>query len=445
MNRGLSLIITRNEAMLGFYYGGKKMYKWMKEHKRQRNQVLLVGGVEICICILLFCWYAKINNWNVNNRELTATYDFSEIHSFGKKIFDIIKEISSLYVTIFGVSVVATLKKLFGNMGITQKNKYCIIAKNYDWADKCKLVLLSYAKLFVGFFEWSVPIYIFRLVVSAMEKIFELKKRISIMELNIFIFCLILAVVVICMSYLITKSLYSIVALLIYCLCILGLILGYFIATSRALYITITILSIIYSEIILNVFHKFDMVKRKGSLCLCICFISRDVISSVLLVGVILFNMKYIYIITYIIFAIILLVEFTYELYKNADYLHDVYITFTDENKRVKTRMGIREIGDMVMYTAPNKIDNWVNSKSIKNIRYSCQLSLLEKVQYRKIAGQHLIYADLNGIRVIADKYSIKNDWIYFYNIYNWEMRTNVYHLSDCIALCDKTKLTKTD
>ena len=423
------------------------MYKWMKEHKRQRKLALLVGGVEIGICILFFLWYAKINNWNMNNRELAETYDFSGIHSICKKIYEAIVEILSLNAAVSGVSVVAMAKKIFGNTGNTPKKQYWIIWKKRDLSDKYKLVLMSYVQLFVGFFEWGVPVYICSFVLRVMGKIFEFKKQINIVDLSLGVFCLILgAVIVICMSYLITKShLYSIRVLLIYCLCILGLVLGSFAKTSMALYMTITILSIIYSEIILNIFHKIDMVKRKGSLGLCISFISRDVISLALLVGIIFFNMKHIYEITYILYAIILLAEFILEMYKNEDCLNDICINFIDDKKSVKTRMGIREVGDMVMYTTMDKVDKLVNGKSIKRISYSRQLSFLEKIQYRKIAGQHLIYADLNGVRISADKYSIKNDWIYFYDIYNEEIRANVYNLSDCIMLCDKTKLIEKD
>lgn len=423
------------------------MYEWMKEHKKQRNQVLLVGLVEICMCILFFIWYAKTNNWNVNNSELTETHDFAEIYNLCKKALSNISVILSIIVAIFGGSIVSMIKSVFLDKGKMEKISYWIIGKQRDLSDKYKLIFISYVQLFIGLFEWSVPIYIFAFIVEVIEKIFELKKQINVMELNLIMFGLLLgAVIVICITYIITKRLlYSVTVLLIYCLCILGLVVGFFIETSKGLYMIITILSIVLSEIILNIFHKFDMVKRKGSLGLCISIVSRDIVSVTLLVGIIFFNMPYIYEITYIMFAIMLLIEFIFEMYKNEDDLRDIYISYNDGTQSEKTQMGIRKIGDMVMYTTIDKIEKMINCKTIKNISYSCKLSLLENMQYRKIAGQQFIYAELKGGRVHADKYRIKNDWIYFYNIYNGEVKASIYKLSDCIELYNKTELVEID
>lgn len=425
------------------------MYKWMTEHKKQRNQMLLVGGIEICICILVFTLYVKINNWYMsNNGTLAEVHDFSELYNSCKQALENIKDMLSLITTISGVSVGLIIKWMLHITRKVQKDQYRIIEKQRDTYKYYKWVLRSFVQFIVEVFEWIVPIYIFKFVVDVMEQIFKLKKQSDVVMASNLILCgcILIAVIVWGMSYIITKKiLNSIVITLIYCSCILGFIFGALVKTSIELLLIIAILSILLSGMVLGLLHKISLLKVKTSLGRYFCFITRDIISFALLVNLILFKIPYFYEVTYILYVLILSIRVIWEGLNDEKDLKNIYISFSNKDEGTKTQMAIREIGDMVMYTTMDKVDKLVNSESIKKISYSWKLSLLEKVQYRKIAGQHLIYADLNGIRVSADKYRIKNDWIYFYNIYNGEIRANVYNLSDCITLCDKTKLTETD
>lgn len=423
------------------------MYKWMKEHKRQRNQMLLVGVAEICICILFFTWYAKGNDWYVNKNALADMYDFFNVYIWKKETLNNINTMLSLIVTISGMPIILIIKKLFH---ITEKidvNQYWIIRTKRDTKNLYKCCFLAYAKLFVGIFEWIVPFYIFKYVVDVMEQIFKIKKQLDVIDLSLIFYSLFFTVIiVICLVYIITrKVLYSVITLLIYCLCISGFVICALIKTSIELRLIVVTLSILLSGVALGLLHKLNVVKVQASLRGYMSLITRDIISFALLVNIIFFEIPYFLEIMYIVYVLILSTEVIHEELNNEKDLKNIYISFSNEDTTDETRMAIRKIGDMVMYTTMDKVDKLVDYKSVKNIRYSRQLSPLEKVQYRKIAGQHLIYADLNGIRVSADKYRIKNDWIYFYNIYNGEIRANVYNLSDCITLCDKTKLTETD
>lgn len=423
------------------------MYKWMKEHKKHRNLMLIVGGIEICICIVVFTWYAKINNWYVSTGTLVEAHDFSELYNSCKKAFENIINILSLIITISGVPAGLIIKQMFHITRKIQKDQYRIIEKQRDTYKYCKWELRSFVQFVVEVFEWIVPIYIFKFVVDVMEQIFKLKNQPDVMTLNLILYgCLFIAVIVWSICYIVTKQfLNSIILTLIYCLCILGFIFCALAKNSLELRLIIAILSILLSGMILALLHKINLVKVKAPFWRYFSFITRDIISLALLVNLILFNIPYFYEVTYILYVLILSIRVIWEMLNDEKDLKNIYISFRNKDKDIITQMSIREIGDMVMYTTMDKIDKLVNCKSVKSIRYSRQLSLLEKMQYKKIAGQHLVYADLNGDRVSADKYRIKNDWIYFYNVYNGEIRTNIYHLSDCIALCDTTKLTEVD
>lgn len=416
------------------------IYKWMKEHKQQRNIAIFLGIVEICICIIFFVVYDK-----TNNSEAIRQYDFTQMVNLGEKTLKCIDKIISIIIAIFGGPLILLVKKVFQHTGKIDKEKYRVVGKIYNTYDLYKLWLLSYLQLAIEILEWMVPICIFRFVVWTLEQIFKLKKQSNFIHFNLVILGLVLgAIILICIAYIITKShLRSVTILLIYFSCILLLMLGFFVKNAMQLYIIIAFLSIALSWIVLHQLYKINMVEKKGSLRLCITIISRDILISVLLFGFIVLKIPYIFNLTYLMYIVLLIIDFVSGMSKNESGLKGIYIEIKNENKLVKTNREIQKIGDMVKYTRTDGIDKLINSALIKNIMYSYELSKLEQKLYRKIKSQRAICADLNDCKIIADNYKIKNDWIYFYTTCGVERRVNIYKLSDCIKLSDKTKVIK--
>lgn len=196
------------------------IYKWMKEHKQQRKIVIFCGVIEICAWIILyFVWYFKGNNKLIQQNILQY------ICQFFRNIYAAITTI----LTLFGVPLVPLIKKIFQPIEKINKEKYMVIRKIRNTQDQNKLYWLSYIQLIIRLSGWLASDYIFYIVVVGMEQIFELKKKTSFIYLNLFVFGLALgAVIIFCMTYIITKShLRSAITLMIYCFCTLLLLFGF--------------------------------------------------------------------------------------------------------------------------------------------------------------------------------------------------------------------------
>ena len=412
------------------------IYKWMKEHKQQRKIVIFCGVIEICAWIILyFVWYFKGNNKLIQQNILQY------ICQFFRNIYAAITTI----LTLFGVPLVPLIKKIFQPIEKINKEKYMVIRKIRNTQDQNKLYWLSYIQLIIRLSGWLASDYIFYIVVVGMEQIFELKKKTSFIYLNLFVFGLALgAVIIFCMTYIITKShLRSAITLMIYCFCTLLILFGFFIQNSIELHMIIAFLCIGLSFVLLHMLHKINLVDQKGSLRLCITVTLRNITISASLFGIIFFPKSYMYNLAYLIYAITLGVDFMFEILKNENGLNVIYIKTKNEIKDVKTKGEIKKIGNMVKYTTTYGIDEMIDSSFVTNIEYSYKLSKLEQKLYKKIQDCRAICADLKDIRIIADDYKIKNDWIYFYNIHMEEKRVNIYRFSDCVKLTDNTKTIK--
>lgn len=426
----------------------KMIYKWMKEHKYQRNKAIVVGVIETCVCIVYFAWYFKMNNFKINNLEMNngeilEKYDFQQMIDLCIQKINKINTIVTSITAIVGGSLSLYIKKLIQRMGKIDKEKFSVIGKIRNTYDEYKLMLLSYLQLFIGISEWFVPVGIFYLVVVGMEQMFKLKKQTSFVYLNFVIFVLALSVVIVsCLAYIITKScLHSAIILTIYCFCILLLIFGLFAKTKMELYMIITGLSIALSWISFRMLHNLNVAEKQGSLRLCISIISRNIVISGFLFGVIILQIPHIYDVTFILYIAIVVIDYWCTITKDNNNLRDVYIEIQNEN--IRTKGEIKIVGDMVMYTTTDGIDRMIDCDIIKNIWYSYRISKIEQKLNRKKQNYRTICADLKGCRIIADDYKIKNDWIYFYNIYMGEKRVNIYRFSDCIKMADKTKIIK--
>lgn len=418
------------------------VYKWMKEHKQQRKIVIFCGAIEICAWIILyFVWHFKGNNIKINNNGLIEKYDFQEVSHF---LYNIYTAIATTIVTFLGGSLVSIIKKMFQQIGKIDKEKYIIVWKIRDTYDRYKLMWLSYLQMIMGYLECVASNYIFYIVVFGMQQVFKLKKQTGSI-LNIVTFSLALgAVIVICVTYIITRSyLRSTIVLLVYCFSILLLICGFFVKNKMELYIIIAFLSIGLSLIFLHMLHKINVVEKKCSLRLCITVTLRNIAISGSLFGVIFFSTTYMYDIANWIYIITLVVDMIFAMLKNESYLKDIYIEIKNENKNVRTKGEIKKIGNMVMYTTTYGIDEMIDCSSVTNIEYSYKISKLEQKLYKTTQDCRAICADLKDIRIIADDYKIKNDWIYFYNICMGEKRVNIYRFSDCVKLTDNTKIIK--
>ena len=198
----------------------------MKEHKQQRKIVIFCGAIEICAWIILyFVWHFKGNNIKINNNGLIEKYDFEEVSHF---LYNIYTAIATTIVTFLGGSLVSIIKKMFQQIGKIDKEKYIIVWKIRDTYDTYKLMWLSYLQMIMGYLECVASNYIFYIVVFGMQQVFKLKKQTGSI-LNIVTFSLALgAVIVICVTYIITRSyLRSMIVLLVYCFSILLLICGF--------------------------------------------------------------------------------------------------------------------------------------------------------------------------------------------------------------------------
>lgn len=312
------------------------IYKWMKEHKQQRKIVIFCGVIEICAWIILyFVWYFKGNNKLIQQNILQY------ICQFFRNIYAAITTI----LTLFGVPLVPLIKKIFQPIEKINKEKYMVIRKIRNTQDQNKLYWLSYIQLIIRLSGWLASDYIFYIVVVGMEQIFELKKKTSFIYLNLFVFGLALgAVIIFCMTYIITKShLRSAITLMIYCFCTLLLLFGFFIQNSIELHMIIAFLCIGLSFVLLHMLHKINLVDQKGSLRLCITVTLRNITISASLFGIIFFPKSYMYNLAYLIYAITLGVDFMFEILKNENGLNVIYIKTKNEIKDVKTKGEIKK------------------------------------------------------------------------------------------------------
>lgn len=407
----------------------KMKFKWMKEHKKERNIVIAVGIIEICAWIIVFICFFRKNNWLINSNNSMQQYGCGE--TLSDKIFsemNIISVIITIITGFFGGPIIFMIKRFVQQMGKIDKDKYSVVGKIRDTDENYKLWLLSFLQFFIGILGWLLPSGVFYIVTFGMEQILQYKNQIVVPDVNLIALGSVFSgVIVFCMIYIITKKyLCGIIALLIYCLCALLLILGICAKDIIKVYFIITIISILLSLVLLHMLHKINLLEEESSLRMYIFTITKDIIVSAFLFGIVFLQMQHIYDVTYWMYITVLVLDFG--VLHDKRNLKDVYIEIENDNRIIRTKGDIIKIGDMVMYTTTDGIKEMINYKFIKKIRYSYKISKKYRIM-KKCRSK--IYAELKNCRIFAGDYKIKKEWIFFCDIYNEEKRINIYKMPD--------------